>query len=572
MEKNYRSWPDQWPKSLNYPELPVYECLNQTAARVPDRLAIIFGGMELTYAELKDLADRFATALASLGVKKGDRVAIHLPNSPQFAIAYYGLLKAGAVFTPLSPLSSPKEAEHQLKDSGAETLISLDFLFPGISDVLAKTPVKRIITTSIADCYNSIIAPLKPLTKIEVANTIDMTSLLKDYEPDLPDISINVTNDLAHLAYTGGTTGTSKGVMLTHFNVMTNSLQFACWLTGAQIDMKDRTLTFFFPPGVDPKRDRIAAPDRDSVLIVVPWFHAMGSVGYLNSQVIAGNTMVVYPRFDPKEYIGGVAKYKASAMGGAPQLFIPLINLPDFDSYDLSGVKVALSGAAPLAITVLEKLLDSLSGVVIEAYGLTECTMGAMANPPDRASIRPGSVGLPVFDTECRIVDVITGDSLEPGKEGELCIRGPQVMKGYWNKPEETERVLKGGWLYTGDVARQDEDGFFYITDRIKDMIIYKGYNVYPREIEEIIFKHPAVEQCAVVGKPDAEGGEIPIAFVQLKQGELANEEAILNHANSGIAHYKKIRKVLFLDQLPVSAAGKVLKKELRSRVMQHFD
>ena len=569
MAKNFKAWPKGWPRNLNYPELPVHAFLDETVGRVPNRIAIIFGGMELTYRELKELSDRFAAALADMGIQKGDRVAIHLPNCPQFAIAYYGILRIGGIFTPLSPLLAPKEAAYQLNDSGAETLISLDLLYPGIASIVPETGVKRVITTSIADCYNAIIAPVKPLGKTEVPDTLDMASLLQQYEPKVPEVEIDVSRDLVHLAYTGGTTGLSKGVMLTHHNVVINVIQFGNWFGGAQIEMKDGKMTLVYPPGVDPEKDRLTAMDRETSLVVVPWFHAMGTVGYLNGQIFAGNTMVVFPRFDPREYIEAVLKYKATILGGAPQLYIPLVNLPDFKDYDLSGIKIAASGAAPLAMPVMDKMLDAFSGVVLEAYGLTECTMGATANPPDREGARPGAVGLPVFDTECKVVHPDTGQDLPPGSEGEICIKGPQVMQGYWNKPEETANVLKDGWLYTGDIGREDEDGFFHITDRKKDMIIYKGYNVYPREIEEVIFEHPAVQQCAVVGKPEIEVGESPVAFVELKKGGKATREEILEHTNSRIAHYKKVRDVLFLDAIPVSAAGKVLKRELRAQFKQ---
>jgi long-chain acyl-CoA synthetase len=277
--------------------------------------------------------------------------------------------------------------------------------------------------------------------------------------------------------------------------------------------------------------------------------------------------MVVFPRFEPKEYVEAVQKYKATALGGAPQLFISLVNLPDFNTYDLSGIKVVASGAAPLPMLILEKMLDAFSGVVCEGYGLTECTMGATSNPPDRSKIRPGSVGLPVFDTECKVVDLETGEDLLPGKEGEICIKGPQVMKGYWNNPDETARDLKDGWLYTGDIGREDEDGYFYITDRKKDMIIYKGYNVYPRELEEVLIQHPAVEQCAVVGKPDMEVGEAPIGFVQLLKGTEATKEEIIEYTNSQVAAYKKLRDLIFVDAIPVNLAGKVLKRELREKL-----
>jgi long-chain acyl-CoA synthetase len=564
MGKNFNAWPDQWPKRLNYPEQPVYSFLDQTAARVPNRLAIIFGGMELTYSELKNLADRFANALISMGLKKGEKVAIHLPNCPQFAIAYYGALKAGAIFTPLSPMLAPKEVTYQLNDSEAKILISLDLVYPGVCSIVPDTKVETVITTSIADCYNPVIQPLKPLEKIPVPDTIDMSSLLKDHQPEVPEVEIDVFSDLAHLAYTGGTTGLSKGVMLTHYNVVVNTAQYSAWFSGAQIEIQNDRPIFVLPPGVDPIRDRPIAQDRETALVVVPWFHAMGTIGYLNNQVFGGNTMVVFPRFEPKEYLDAIQKYNATMVGGAPQLYIPLVNLPDFDSYDLSGIKLASSGAAPLALPVLEKMLDVFSGVVCEAYGMTECSMGATANPPARSNIRQGSVGVPVFDTECKVVDLETGEDLPPGKEGEICIKGPQVMQGYWNKPEETDEVLKDGWLYTGDIGKMDDDGYFFITDRKKDMIIYKGYNVYPREIEEVIFTHPDVEQCAVVGKPNMDVGEEPVAFIQMRQGAKATVEDIKEHTNSQVAAYKKIREVRFLDAIPVSPAGKILKRELR--------
>ena len=566
MAKNFKAWPKGWPKTLRYPDMPVYGFLDQTAARAPNRLAIIFGGMELTYGELKLLSDRFATALESLGVKKGDRVALHLPNCPQFAIAYYAILRLGGIFTPLSPLLSPREARHQLNDSGAETLVTLDLLCPGIAGILPETQVKRTISTSIADCYNAIIQPLKPLGKIETPGTLDFADLLKGHEPFAGTVVINPKEDLAHLAYTGGTTGVSKGVMLTHFNVVANVCHYGLWFSGATLEMKDGAFKWIFPEDVD--QDRAALlPDQATALVVVPWFHAMGTVGYLNNMVFNGITMVVYPRFDALEYIGGIAKYNATMLGGAPQLYIPLVNLPDFDSYDLSGIKLAVSGAAPLALPILDKMLNAFSGTVCEAYGLTECTMGATANPPQREGLRVGSVGLPVFDTEVKVIDLATGEDLPVGETGEICIKGPQVMRGYWNRPEATDDVLKGEWLLTGDVGREDEDGYFYITDRSKDMIIYKGYNVYPRELEEVIFEHPAVQQCAVVGKVDEATGEFPVAFVELKQGVSAAADEIMAHVNGQVAPYKKVREVIFLDAIPVSPAGKVLRKDLRDQI-----
>ncbi len=564
MAKNFACWPRGWPRSLNYPDLPVQAILENTARRVPDRIGMIFSGLELTFGEMLELSKRFSAALIQLGVKKGDRVAIHLPNSPQFAIAYYGLLRAGAVFTPLSPLLSPREAQHQLSDSGAETLLSLDLLFPTIRPILGDTKVQRIITTSLADCFSAINAPLKPIGKIPVPDTLDMASLLAENRGEAPQVPIDPREDLAHLAYTGGTTGLPKAVMLTHFNVVSNVLQVSHWFSGSEPVWEGGVLSSRPPHGADESVTSTTQADQETALVVVPWFHAMGVVGYLNNQVYSGNTMVVFPRFDATEYLKAVWKYRATMLGGAPQLYIPLVNHPDFSKIDLSSIKVAASGAAPLARSVLDRMMQSFSGVVAEGYGLSECTMCATFNPPFRNAVRAGSVGLPLFDTEIKIVDVATGQELPPGQDGEICIKGPQVMKGYWMRPQETERTLVEGWLLTGDIGHLDQDGFLYITDRKKDMIIYKGYNVYPRELEEILFTHPAVEQCAVVGKEDEEVGEAPVAFVKLRQGLQAASEELMEHVNQQVARYKRLREIILIEQIPVSAAGKVLKKELR--------
>lgn len=564
MAKNFSFWPQGWPESLHYPELPVQAILENTAKRVPDRIGIIFSGLELTFGELLELSRRFASALVHLGVRKGDRVAIHLPNCPQFAIAYYGLLRTGAVFTPLSPLLSPRETQYQLSDSGAETLISLDLLFPAIRPILGETPVRRIITTSLADCFSALNAPLKPIGKIQVPDTLDMASLLREHAEECPQVEINPREDLAHLAYTGGTTGLPKAVMLTHFNVVANVLQVSHWFSGTEPVVEAGMITSRPPQGAGESVKSATQADQETALVVVPWFHAMGVIGYLNNQVYSGNTMVVFPRFDAAEYLKAVWKYKATMLGGAPQLYIPLVNHADFSKYDLSSIKVAASGAAPLARSVLDRMLEAFSGVVAEGYGLSECTMCATFNPPFRNAVRAGSVGLPLFDTEVKIVDVATGQELPPGQDGEICLRGPQVMKGYWMRPKETAETLVGGWLLTGDIGHLDEDGFLYITDRKKDMIIYKGYNVYPRELEEILFKHPAVEQCAVVGKEDVEVGEAPVAFVKLRQAAEATPDQLMEYVNEQVARYKRLREVIFMEQIPVSAAGKVLKKELR--------
>jgi long-chain acyl-CoA synthetase len=564
MAKNFKSWPEGWPRSLDYPEIPVYDLLRQTAARVPHRIAIIFEGMELSYSELDHLSDRFAAALIDLGVAKGDRVAIYLHNCPQFAIAYYGILKAGAVYTAVSPLLSARELVHQLNDCGAETLVAEDVLMDGAQAVLADTKVRRVITTGLADCSSAVRSVLRPGETGKFTDSLDMMDLLREHEPLAEPVAVDVHDDLVHIVYTGGTTGVSKGVMVTHANVVTNIVQTLNWFFGGRVEMLDGVLTVIHPPDVDPVRDRHIVQDREVVLVVAPWYHSMGICGFLSLPVFGGFTMVVLPSFEPRRFLEAVGTYGVTVLGGAPQLYIPLINLPDFKDYDLSGVKLATSGAAPLPLPILEQMLEAFSGVVSEGYGLTECTMGATANPPTRDALRSGSVGLPDFDTELRVVDPAGGEDLPTGSEGEIWIKGPQMMRGYYKRPDATAKVLEDGWLHTGDIGYEDADGYFFITGRLKDMIIVKGYNVYPREIEEVIFEHAAVRQCAVVGQPDEASGEVPVAFVELKEGTHVGQQEILDHTNSKIAHYKKVRQVIFVDAMPVSGPGKVLKTELR--------
>lgn len=567
MEKIYTCWPKGVFRNLSYPEVPVYEILRSSARRWPWRNAIIFGGMELTYQELDNLSDRFATALTALGVRKGDRVGIHLPNCPQFAIAYFGLLKAGAVFVPLSPLLAERELEFQLNDAGVETFVGLDLLFGTPQQVLPRTPVKRTIVVSLADCYPPVAAPAKLLQKQPPPDgTLDFSALLAEHAAEPPQVEFDVHEDLAHIAYTGGTTGTPKGVMITHFNVIANCCQFALWFGGGDVAFQDGMFQVRRMEGDRPE-DHPTREGREVSLIVVPWFHAMGVIGYLDMQLMGGTTLVVFPRFDPTEYLQAINKYRATGFGGAPQLFVQLVENPLFQEIDMSEIRLVASGAAPIPHHLLESLRKKIPGVVCEAYGLSECTMGCTANPPSREGFKLGSVGLPMQDTEIKIVDPETGEREMPvGEIGEICVRGPQVMKGYLNRPEETAEVLRDGWLHTGDIGKFDEDGYLYIVDRKKDMLIYKGYNVYPRDLEEVINSHPAVAQSAVVGKYDERYGDVPVAFVELKPGALAGEEELLQYANERLAKYKKIRLLKIVDALPASLAGKVLRRELREQ------
>jgi long-chain acyl-CoA synthetase len=570
MEKNYKCWPKGVFKNLTYHEVPVFEGLRSSARQWPWRNAIIFGGMELTYAELDNLSDRFAAALADMGVKKGDRVAIHLPNCPQFAIAYFGLLKAGAVFVPVSPMLSERELTFQINDSGAEAYLGLDLLFDMPKQALPATPVKNVIVVSLADCFPPLAAPAKPLQKQPPpGGSTDFTSLLASYPPEPPKIDFDVKEDLAHIGYTGGTTGTSKGVMQTHHNVMVVCTQGACWIVGGDILYEDGEFSIKRMEG-DSDEDHPFASDSEVLLAVAPWFHVMG-IMQMAGGIIGGMTLVPIPRFDPTEFLQGISKYRATYFAGAPQLFFALAESPIFSETDMSNIGFIYSAAAPIPQHLLETLLEKIPGVVCECYGLTEAPICTIT-PCSREGYRLGSVGPPIADTEMKIVDVETGETEMPvGEVGEICVKGPQVMKGYWNQPEETAEAIRDGWLHTGDMGRIDEDGFLYIVDRKKDMLIYKGYNVYPRELEEVLSEHPAVSQAAVVGKYDESVGDIPIAFVQLVPGGSISEQELLEYANSRLAAYKKIRLLKIVESLPVNLVGKVLKRELRDAV-QSFE
>ena len=566
MKKNSTHWPKGVFRHLEYPEIPVFELLRSSARKWPDRKAIIFRDTEITYRELDELSDRFAGALASLGVSKGDRVGMHLPNSPQFAIAYLGLLKAGAVYVPVSPLLSETELSFQLADAEVETYVGLDEFFRGKRGAISDSPVKRIILTGIADRW----PPSAPPERTRPEGAWDFTALVAEHDPSPPETACNPREDLAHIAYTGGTTGTPKGAMITHFNVVVNCCQYYSWFSGGGVAYRDGIIETVQETGAREDDEHPLIPGEETALVVSPWFHALGVVGYLNRTTILGCTMVVFQRFDPGEFLQAVRKFRPTFFGGAPQLFVALVDHPLYQDTDMSFVKVVVSGAAPLSVSLMRTLQEKLPGAIYEGYGLTEVTMGATSNPPRRDRWRLGSVGLPVPDTEVKIVDPENGArELPTGESGEICIRGPQVMKGYWKRPEETAAVLNNGWLFTGDIGKFDQDGYLYILDRKKDMLIYKGYNVYPRDLEEVLNSHPGVSQSAVVGKKDERVGELPVAFIQLGSGQEVTEEELLTYANQRLAAYKKIRALKIIGTLPASPAGKILKRKLRDSAQE---
>ncbi len=509
------SWPPGLPERLTYPEVPVGAILAGSARRFGDRVAFARGAESLTYAELGGRAAQFAHGLLARGVSTGDRVALRMPNCLEYPVAYYGTLLAGAVFVPVNPLLPEAAAAAQIADAGAKLIVTAADV-PGI-------------------CAGQPAAP--------------------------PEVDVDIHDDLAHLAYTGGTTGESKGVRLPHRNVVVNSLQYACWGTGSV-----PALDSYGGLVLDQVGSAAEWPTRLGTAVAInltPWFHAMGTIAGLNALVLTGHSATLHDRLDPAAYLADAERLRVTSMGGAPALFAALLSCPDIHTRDLSSVRGISSGAAPMPIEMINRLRElAPDATVSEGYGLTEVTMGATAGPSHRSGVRKvGTVGVPVFDTEVRI-DGASG----PGERGEVCIRGPQVMTGYHNRPDATADVLVGGWLHTGDIGVLDEDGYLSIVDRMKDMLLYKGYNVYPRELEELLAAHAGVLAAAVVGKPDESVGELPVAFV-VPAGPSVSAAEVMSAVNEQVVAYKRLRDVYLVDSIPVSAAGKILKRELRGRL-----
>ncbi len=462
---------------------------------------------------------------------EGDRVAVYLPNIPQFIIAYYGILKAGAVVTTISPLYREREVEQQLNDSGAETIVTIDSLYPVVVNVWGKTLLRNVVTTSIEDFDSSIDLNTEAHS---------FQHLLNENPTNPPKVKTNPAEDLAALQYTGGTTGTAKGAMLTHRNLVANAIAFVTWILGKQ---------------------------GDTFLTALPLFHIYGMTTSMNVPICLGARMVLLPRFDTKSALTAVQRDKVTVFCGVPTMYAALLANPDVGGFDLTSIRVCVSGASPLPPRIQHGFMEVTSGLLVEGYGLTEASPVTHCNPAGdaRQSVHVGSIGLPLPDTDACILDLETGTRrLVAGDVGELAVRGPQVMKGYWNKPDETALVLRGGWLLTGDIARMDSDGYFYITDRKKDLIKYKDYSVYPRELEDVLYENPAVKLCAVVGKPDPVAGEVPKAFVVLKENQTVAEQEIIKFVKERVASFKQIREVEFRSELPISSAGKVLKRTLR--------
>jgi long-chain acyl-CoA synthetase len=491
------------------------------------------------------MAGRFAAGLVRLGVRPGDRVALHLPNCPQFLIAYYGTLAAGAVVVPFNPLYVEREIAHQLADSGAEVSVTLDVLYPRVAAARSQTSVREIIVTGIQHYFPPLLRALYPLkarrdgllVRVPRARDVHRLAELLDHPAPAPDVHVD-PGAVAVLLYTGGTTGIPKGAMLTHRNLVSNVLQARSWFTQLQ-------------------------PGADTAIAVIPFFHSYGMTSAMNFCVSSGTRLVLLPRFQVEGTLKSIARYRPKVFPGVPTLYTAVINHPQAGGYDLRSIAACISGAASLPVEVQSRFETLTGGRLVEGYGLTEASPVTHANPIF-GTRKAGSIGIPFPDTDARIVDLEGGMTmLGPGEVGELIIRGPQVMQGYWNRPDETGRVLRGGWLYTGDMARMDEDGYFYIVDRKKEMIITGGLNVFPREVEETLYAHPAVLEAAVIGIPEKYKGEVVKAFVVLKPGAEASTGELIEHCRRFLAPFKVPRDIAFRTQLPKSLVGKILRRVL---------
>lgn len=560
-----KSYPAGVPETLEpYPEKPLFSLLEEAAAKWPDSEAVVFPvaprAKRLTYRQLLDEVEQCARALASMGVKKGDRVGLLLPNCPQFVVAFYALQRLGAVPVGNNPLYTKRELSHQLQDAGIRMLIALDLLYPLVQQVKGEVGLETVIVARIQDYLGfpiNLLAPLKQKKDAQkegrpwppVPDGAEVTwwkDLMKGTYPDAPPLDVDPVEDVAAFVYTGGTTGLSKGAMLTHFNVVSNAIQTGAWFTGVE-------------------------EGKEGIMCVLPFFHSYGLNAVMNVGIFKGMKLILLPRFELDMALEAIDKERPTLFPGVPRIYIAINEAPETAKHDLSSIRSCFSGAAPLPVAVAEKFEGISGGRLVEGYGLTETSPVTHINPLD-GNHRFGTIGLPIPDTDCKIVDLDDPEKeVSPGEEGELCMAGPQIMKGYWNRPEETEemiRVHKDGirWLHSGDIAKMDPDGYFRIVDRKKDMIIVSGFNVYPTDVEQVLYRHPKIQKVCVAGIPDEKTGEAVKAYIVPKEGQQPTEDEIREWAKDpehGLTGYRAPKHIEFRDSLPETMVGKVLRRVL---------
>jgi len=546
----FSSYDDGVPKSLEYENLLLPQFLEKSAEAFPKKIALQFQGYEMTYRELSRLVSVFATVLEDFGIGKGDRVGLLLPNTIPCVVAYYAALKVGAIAVMNCPLYSDRELLHQFNDSGLTVLVTLDLLGNRMIDLRSQTSIRQIVITSIGDYLpfpqnylfplvakrKKLAASVKPAENVYVwGEVIERT--------DPRDTAVDIgLDDPAMYQYTGGTTGRAKGVVLSHSNLSRQVQQIAAW----------------FPD---------MGKGQETLIGALPFFHVFGLSAAMNFAIYMGWGNILVPKPEPAKLLETIRKYKPTFGPLVPTMYIGMINHADLKKTDMTCFKGFFSGSAPLPLEVIREFEEMTGAVIVEGYGLTESSPVTHINPFSGVR-KTGSIGIPVPDTQCRIVDVTDpGINVEAGQPGELLVKGPQVMQGYLHLQDETANVLSDdGWLRTGDIARMDKDGYFFIVDRIKDMVISGGYNVYPREIDEILFLHPKVKEVSSVGVPHPTRGEQIKSFVVLVEEADATEEELIDYCRQSLAKYKLPTSIEFIEELPKTIVGKVLRAELRKR------
>jgi long-chain acyl-CoA synthetase len=524
----YTFYPEEVPEKIELPHLCLYDLLAMTAREYPEQLAVIDGEKKVTYAELERLVDRFAAVLYRLGVRKGDRIAVMLPNCLEYIVSYYAIQRLGGILVQVNPMYQHSELTYLLEDSEPKAFIGHQDQKRKLALIGWDAKLTLILVEGASD-----------------AGEYGFYEEIAAVSTAPPVVEINPREDIAVLQYTGGTTGRSKGVMLTHYNLVSNVLQ-----------------SFAFSGGV------LERPG-ERFLSVSPFFHVYGMTGAMNIAVYAAATIICLRRFDVNHTLELIRKYRPTFFPGVPTMYIAILQHPDAETIGLDSFKVCNSGSAPMPVEVMREFERKTGARIIEGYGLSEAAPITHRNPI-RGKRKPGSIGLPLPNTDSKVVDLETGMiELPPGKPGELIIKGPQVMKGYWKKPEETAAVLRDGWLYTGDIATMDEEGYFYIVGRKKDMIIAGGYNIYPIEVEEVIYQHPAVAEACVFGVPDPYRGETVMAVIVPKKEMPVSEKEIIDWCSARMAKYKVPRSVEFRDQMPKTAVGKILRRSLVEEVVE---
>jgi long-chain acyl-CoA synthetase len=536
------------PATLAYPDVTMHALLDDAAESYPDAVATIFFNAKRTYKSISDEAWRFANGLRKLGVKKGDRVAILLPNTPQFVVAFFGALRAGATVVPCNPLYTAPELHHQLADSGATTLVALSRLYPVAKAARAGTSVKNVIVTNIKEEMPPLLRVMFTLAKekkdghrqsfagdegaVAFRDVLDTSNAAFDGGTRKDDVAL--------LQYTGGTTGVSKGAMLSHRALVANILQCRAWFT----NLKDA---------------------QGTGMAVMPFFHVYGLTVVMGLSIQSASAMILEPQFELERVLKDVQKHKPNTFSGAPRIYNALINSPLVVRFDLRSIEACVSGSAPLLVETHRRFVELTGAKLVEGYGLTEAAPVTHCNPLfGQGKQKVGTVGVPYPDVDSKIVDLETGTrEVAAGESGELALRGPQLMDGYYNQPEETAMTLRDGWLYTGDIATVDADGYVAIVDRKKEMIIVSGFNVYPREVEEALALHPAVLDSAAIGVPHPIKGEEVKAFVVLKPGAKATAEDIIAHCRTQLAPFKVPKDIEFRESLPKSLIGKTLRRQL---------